>query len=164
MGKKPAPTSRREIRCYFCGHQFEVSTKTLSVPCPHCNKALKVEDVVVNSYLPVNDLQTCGKITISSKGRVVAKVIRSGDGIECEGTLEGAIETDGDMLLGPKATWKGQTLQSKSLHIADGAKLIGIIKVPWQRASPEKKTKSRSVKSQVDESVESSQAQEIDTP
>lgn len=127
---------RRQIRCYFCGNRFEVSPKTLSVPCPKCNKALKVEDIAVKSYLPVNDLQTCGKITIAKNGRVVAKVIRSGDGIECEGAVEGAIETDGDMVFGPKASWKGNVLQSKRLVISEGAKLIGVIRVPWERAEP----------------------------
>jgi hypothetical protein len=134
---KSTATSRRDIRCYLCGHRFEVSTKTLSVPCPKCNKALKVEDVVVKSYLPVVDLQTCGKIIVQGSGRVVAKMIRSGDGIECDGTLEGTIETDGEMNLGPKAYWKGASLSSRSLNIAEGAKLIGIVKVPWQRSGGE---------------------------
>ena len=138
MAKAPA-TARRDIRCYLCGHRFEVSTRTMSVPCPKCNRALKVEDVVVKSYLPVNDLQTCGKITVTKSGRVVAKVIRSGDGIECEGALEGAIETDGTMLFGPKASWKGGLLCSRKLEIADGAKLIGAIKVPWTRPEPDAK-------------------------
>jgi len=109
----------------------------MSVPCPHCHKALKVEDITVKNYLPVNDLQTCGRITITKTGRVVAKIIRSGDGIECEGALEAVIETDGEMLLGAKASWKGASLRSKSLNIADGAKLLGVVKVPWIRPEVE---------------------------
>ena len=70
MAKQAA---RRDIRCYLCGHRFEVSTRTMSVPCPSCHKALKVEDITVKNYLPVNDLQTCGRITITKTGRVVAK-------------------------------------------------------------------------------------------
>ena len=129
----------------------------MSVPCPHCNRALKVEDVVVKSYLPVNDLQTCGKITVTKTGRVVAKLIRSGDGIECEGALEGIVETSGPMLFGPKASWKGGTLCSRKLEIADGAKLIGNIRVPWLKEEPvddEEQTVE----------VESSQAEEAETP
>jgi hypothetical protein len=133
---KIKPQSKREIRCYLCGHRFEVSPRTMSVPCPHCNKALKVEDINVKTYLPVNDLQTCGKISVAKNGRVVAKIIRSGDGIECEGTLEGVIETDGEMLLGPKSSWKGTMLQSRTLNITDGAKLVGHVKVPFNRPDP----------------------------
>ena len=121
---------KRAIRCYLCGHGFDVSTRTMSVPCPKCHKALKVEDVNIKTYLPVNDLQTCGKITVTPNGRVVAKLIQAGDGIECEGTLEGAIKTDGDFALGPKASWKGKSLHSKRLSIAEGAKLVGYVKVP----------------------------------
>jgi len=102
-----------------------------------------VEDVVVKSYLPVNDLQTCGKITVAKNGRIVAKIIRSGDGIECEGAVEGTIETDGPMLFGPKASWKGGTLFSGKLEIAEGAKLIGAIKVPWTRKESNGETSKR---------------------
>jgi hypothetical protein len=130
MAKSPP---RRDIRCYLCGHRFEVSTRTMSVPCPKCNKALKVEDVEIKSYLPVNDVQTCGRITVAKNGRVVAKIVRSGQGIECEGTLEASIETDAELTLGPKATWKGKSLYSLSLEIADGAKLQGYVKVPHVR-------------------------------
>ena len=111
----------------------------MSTPCPSCNKALKVEDVVVKSYVPVNDLQTCGKITITPRGRVAAKRIQSGEGIECEGVLEGAIETPRSVTLGPKASWKGTLLCSGSLVIEDGAKLVGAVKVPWDRAADDAK-------------------------
>ncbi len=136
MAKAKTP-ARREVRCYLCGHRFEVSARAMSLPCPKCHKALKVEDVLVKSYMPVTDLQTCGKITIAKNGRVVAKLIRSGEGIECEGVLEGTIETDGDVVLGPKASWKGKVLCSRSLAIAEGAKLDGIVRSPWIRPEPD---------------------------
>ncbi len=129
-------TARRSIRCYLCGHVFDVSLMTMSVPCPRCNKALKVEDVHVKTYVPVNDLQTCGKITVAKNGRVVARVIRAGEGIDCEGTLEGAIEADSGIVLSGRSTWKGKTLVSPSLVVQDGAKLHGHIKVPWHRPIP----------------------------
>jgi hypothetical protein len=130
---KAKSSPRRTIRCYLCGHRFEVSLRTMSTTCPKCNKAIKVEDVTIKTYLPVNDLQTCGKVTIVKKGRVVAKRIMSGEGIYCEGAMEGAVETDGEVVLGPKASWKGEHLYSRSLSIADGAKILGIVTVPWQR-------------------------------
>jgi hypothetical protein len=133
---KATNTPRRSIRCYLCGHTFDVSGMTMSVPCPHCHKALKVEDVHVKSYVPVNDLQTCGKITVARNGRVVARVIRAGEGIECEGTLEGAIEADDRVLLADKANWKGKSLVTRSLVVEDGAKLYGQVKVPWIRPAP----------------------------
>ncbi len=124
---------RRKIRCYLCGHRFEVSLRTMSTTCSKCNRPIKVEDVRIKSYLPVNDLQTCGKITVTKRGRIAAKLIQAGQDIACEGSIEGKVEADGDVKLGAKATWKGEALQSKSLAVKEGATLLGKVKVPWDR-------------------------------
>ncbi len=101
----------------------------MSTTCPGCTKAIKVEDVVVKSYTPVNNLQTCGMIKITKRGRVAARRIQCGDGIICDGAMEGTVETDGDVRLGPKASWRGKLLRSRALASADGAKLLGVISV-----------------------------------
>jgi cytoskeletal protein CcmA (bactofilin family) len=131
----PAKPGRRPrtIRCYLCGRISEVSHKTMSTTCPGCNRAIKVEDIVVKSYLPVNDLLTCGRIRITKRGRVAAKRIQSGDGIECEGAMEGFVETEGAVELGPKASWRGRAMHCGVLTVADGAKIEGLLIVPWQR-------------------------------
>ncbi|MHC4318535.1 MAG: bactofilin family protein [Planctomycetota bacterium] len=108
----------------------------MSTTCPGCHKAIKIEDLVVKSYIPVVDLQTCGTIKIAKRGRVAAQRIQCGGGIVCEGAMEGSIETDGEVHMGPKAYWKGKTLQSRALKIAAGAKLIGVVSVPWARLEP----------------------------
>ena len=138
MAKAKAKTpARRTIRCYLCGHRSEVSLRTMSTTCPKCNRAIKVEDVTVQTYLPVNDLQTCGTITITAKGRVVAKRIQCGGNLVCEGAIEASIESDGEVSLGPKASWKGPNLLSRALTIADGAKLLGDVTVPWIGPEPD---------------------------
>ena len=129
-------TTKRSVRCYLCGRGFDVSSRAMSTTCPGCHKAIKIEDLVVKSYIPVVDLQTCGRIRITKRGRVAAQRIQCGDGIVCEGAMEGSIETDGEVHMGPKAYWKGKTLQSRALKIAAGAKLIGVVSVPWARLEP----------------------------
>ncbi len=130
--------TRKNILCYLCGQELEVSARTMSTTCPGCNKAIKVEDLLVKSYLPVNDLKTCGMIKITKRGRVAAKIIQSGDGIDCEGALEGDVETDGHVRLGPKASWKGKVLRCGSIDIAVGATMIGELKTPWVRKKSRK--------------------------
>ena len=125
---------RQTIRCYLCGASFEVSAKTMSTPCSHCHKAIKVEDLQIKSYVPVNELQTCGQIKVTKRGRIAAKMIQSGRGIVCEGSMEGSVETDGTIELGPKAAWKGAMLQSRILAVAEGATLNGHVAVPGQRS------------------------------
>lgn len=131
-------TAKRTVRCYLCGTAQQVSAQTMSTTCPGCNKAIKVEDVVVKSYVPVTELQTCGAIRITKRGRVAAKRIQCGGGVFCEGSMEGVVETDGPVELGPNASWKGKSLQSRSLLIAPGAKLMGVVSVPWNRPEPPK--------------------------
>lgn len=130
---KAKPGARRTIRCYLCGHRFEVSARAMSTTCPGCHKAIKVEGLIVKSYVPVNDLQTCGHIKVTKRGRIAAKNIHSGDGITCEGSMEGSVATDGPVELGPKAVWKGKHLQSRTLAVSDGATLAGHVQVPWTR-------------------------------
>ncbi len=125
----PQAPARRSVRCYLCGHRFDVSLRTMSTTCPGCNKAIKVEDLEISSYVPVTELQTCGTVRIARRGRVVAKRIRCGTGVDCEGTIEATIDTDGFVRLGPKATWKGDSLRSRTLRISDGAKLLGSLAV-----------------------------------
>lgn len=134
MAIRRARTGTRTIHCYLCGHAFEVSGRTMSTTCPGCNKAIQVEDVVVKSYLPVNDLATCGRIQISRRGRIAAKTVRGGDGITVEGTVEGSIETQAGVSFGPKSHWKGGTLRSPSVEIKDGASLEGRIEVPFRKS------------------------------
>jgi hypothetical protein len=134
---KPGKGARQEIRCYLCGHRFEVSSKAMSVTCAKCNKAIKVEDIVVKSYVPVNDVQTCGSIKVTRRGRIAARMIQSGEGIESEGTVEGNIETEGTVHFGPSAIWKGKSLRSRTLAVEDGAQLNGRVRVPWLREEPE---------------------------
>jgi DNA-directed RNA polymerase subunit RPC12/RpoP len=136
MAKKAKKAVRRAIRCYLCGRRFEVSSRTMSTTCPGCHKAIKVEDVRVKTYLGLIDLKTCGRISITRRGRVAARIIQSGDGIDCEGAMEGSVETDGGIQLGPKAAWKGRTLQGRTLIIAEGATLLGRVTVPWIREEP----------------------------
>lgn len=123
--------TQRVIRCYLCGHAQEVSTRAMSTNCPKCHKAIRIEDFHVKTYVPVNDLQTCGKIVVAKKGRVAAKRIHAGDGIECEGILHGAIDSLTEVVFAPKAEWKGPMLRTPKLIIQDGAVLEGHIRVPW---------------------------------
>ncbi len=150
MGKA---VQTRAIRCYLCGYGLTVSARAMSTTCPGCNKAIKIEDMVVKTYVPVVDLQTCGRIKVTKRGRIAARRIQCGDGITCDGTIEAAIETDGDVSFGPKSSWKGKTLQSQSITIAAGAMLLGVVKVPWHRPEPAKTEKTVSTRKTVAKKV-----------
>ena len=114
----------REVRCYLCGHAFEVSAKAMTSSCPQCHKGLRVEDVVVKNVQAVRKLQTCGKLTIERKGRVIASLVEAQGGVDCKGALEGRVVTGGSVRIGKTAEWKGDC-QAASLRVEAGAKILG---------------------------------------
>lgn len=122
MAKPPSP--QREVICYRCGHRIAIGARTMSTSCPGCHKPVIVEDIVVKGYKGVFNVETCGKLIVPKKGRVVAqkKIIAHG-GIEVEGVCEckEAI-TGGHVHLGKKAEWRGN-LNAPSLSVEAGAKI-----------------------------------------
>lgn len=131
IGRNPKKGSpRREVRCYLCGGAVDVSARTMSTTCPNCHKAIKIENVVIKSYTPVNDLLTCGSIEVTKRGRVAAKRVHSGQAVKCDGVIEGKIECRGSVVLGPKSSWKGDELATSTLTVKEGAKINGILNVP----------------------------------
>ncbi len=120
MAKPPGPP--RRITCYHCGRSQDVSGRTTSTVCPACSKTLTVEDIVVKSYLGVRNVETCGRLIVTKKGRVVAQQrIVAHEGIELEGKLEcREALVSGPVTMGGKAEWRGD-LTALSLAVAEGA-------------------------------------------
>lgn len=102
---KAAP--QRPIQCYHCRHRFEVARQALSITCPKCAKALVIEDVVIKTAHNVRKIQTCGKLIVEKKGRVVAQTVEAIGGVEVEGYLEAKVMSGGVVRIGAKAQWKG---------------------------------------------------------
>lgn len=96
----------------------------MSVPCPACNKSVLIEDVVVSSYKGVLSVETCGKLIIRRRGRVVAQHrVVAHEGIEVEGELDCRQVLSGGLVrLGAKAEWRGD-LRAPALAVAAGAKI-----------------------------------------
>ncbi|MBL9032391.1 MAG: polymer-forming cytoskeletal protein [Phycisphaerae bacterium] len=97
----------RTIQCYHCRRRFEAPRRALSTSCPGCSKPLVVEDVVIKTAHSVRKIQTCGRLIVQKKGRVMAGIIEAHAGVEVEGILEGNVVSGGLVRIGPKAQWKG---------------------------------------------------------
>lgn len=114
----------RPVHCYHCGHRFEVSLRTMSLPCPQCHRTLVVEDVVIRNYRPVKTLATCGRLIVRRGGRVVAQTIEAHAGVECHGAVHASVRSGGPVTLGARAEWKGD-LAAPSLQVKNGARVLG---------------------------------------
>ncbi len=124
MAKQPPVAAQRPVQCYHCRHRFDVSAKAMTSSCPKCNKALLIQDVVVKGIEACRKLQTCGRIVIEKKGRVMAQLVEAHAGIEVEGVCETKTYSGGAVRLGPKAEWKGDCRAPK-IDIEPGAKILG---------------------------------------
>ena len=69
----------------MCGHLFEVGASAQSTSCPSCYKPVIVSDIIVNAFKAVTKVQTCGRIVIQKKGRVIAELVVANSGIEADG-------------------------------------------------------------------------------
>lgn len=92
----------------------------MSVSCPKCYKPVVIEDVVIKSAHAVRKVQTCGKVVVEAKGRLIAATIEASGGVEVMGILEGNVTTPGRVVIGGKASWKGDC-RAASLKVELGA-------------------------------------------
>lgn len=119
---EPKSTGLREVRCYHCGNRFEVSARAMTGSCPKCYGSLMLEDVVITNTKSYRRLQTCGRIVIQARGRVIADLVDAAEGIEVTGKLEVKAYRGGPVKIGPKALWKGDCA-APSLTIEPGGKI-----------------------------------------
>jgi cytoskeletal protein CcmA (bactofilin family) len=81
-----------------------------------------VEDVVISQLTPVKRVQTCGRVVVRRKGSVIAELVQAHGGVEVLGCLDARVESDGPVIIGPAARWKGDC-HAPSLVIEPGARI-----------------------------------------
>jgi hypothetical protein len=121
--KSPLPDDRQTIICLYCAKPNEISRKAVTINCRHCNKLLRIEDLVIKQYQARRTIDTTGIITVEKKGHVVADLVHCG-GLVIRGKLKAQIVCRGPMLVGPEAEVKGD-VTAASLAVGAGATLEG---------------------------------------
>ncbi len=102
----------------------------MSTSCPHCHKPVIVQDVIVKGLKTTQKLQTCGRVIIKSRGRVMAGKIEAHGGIEVLGALSGNVVSGGPVVIGPKGRWKGDC-RAPTLEVKLGARIeSGFFEIP----------------------------------
>ena len=117
-------TTPRTIHCYHCRHVFDVSPQTMTTVCPKCSKPLTVEDVVIKTAHAVRKIQTCGRLIVQKKGRVIAQTVEAAGGVEVEGILEAKVMSGGKVWIGPKGQWRGDCA-APSIEVEVGGRIDG---------------------------------------
>lgn len=117
-------SSARSVRCYLCGHVFEIPPGAMTTSCPGCFKRVVIEDIVVKTAQGNTVLGTCGRLIVQARASVVARKITAIQGVEVLGTLESAVESDGTVRLGATAKWKGDCT-ARAMVVEPGATISG---------------------------------------
>lgn len=120
----------RMVQCYLCRRRFEVGAKAMTVSCPGCHKPLLVQDVVVKTLQAVKRLQTCGRITVQKKGRIIAELVEAHEGLDVRGVVQAKVVCGALVRLGPTARWRGDC-HAPVVKIESGATIeSGVFTVP----------------------------------
>lgn len=120
----PKNASARKVQCYHCRETFAVGARAMTMTCPKCFKRVQIQDVVIKNAHGVKKLQTCGKVVVEKKGRVIADLVEAHEGIEVRGILQAAVLSGGAVVLRAKAEWKGDC-RAPSMLIEPGASIRG---------------------------------------
>lgn len=120
--RTPMAAQLRTIQCYHCRHRFEVPKQAMSTSCPKCSKPLTVEDIVIKTAHAVRKIQTCGKLVVQKKGRVIAQSVEAHGGVDVEGILEAKVLSGGPVRIGAKAQWRGDC-SAPSLEVELGGRI-----------------------------------------
>jgi cytoskeletal protein CcmA (bactofilin family) len=150
MAKKPA--SPRSVRCYHCGHRFDVSARAMTGSCPKCYAKLMLDDIVIKNTQSYRKLQTCGRLVVEARGRVIADLVEAEEGVQVVGKLEAKAYRGGPVTIGAKAIWKGDC-EAPSLVIEFGAQVIGgYFVIPADES--DEPSRAAQIEAQVDAEVE----------
>jgi cytoskeletal protein CcmA (bactofilin family) len=72
---------------------------------------------------PLKELKTCGRITVSKRGRLIAETIEAHGGIDCQGIIDARHVLSGNTVtLGPKSDYHGD-LTAPGVVMHKGAKV-----------------------------------------
>lgn len=94
----------------------------MTTSCPKCSRPLTVEDLVIKVAYAVRKIQTCGRLVVQKKGRVIAQSVEAHGGVEVEGILEANVVSGGRVRIGPKGQWKGDCT-APSLQVEIGGRI-----------------------------------------
>ena len=126
-------------RCYECGGEVQTSRRAMTIPCKHCGKTIRLEDVTVTRYESRRDVATTGVITVDKKGELLADRLRC-NGLIVRGSLKvkQPIDVGGPVLVGPAAVIRGD-IKAPTLATGPGATFDGhhevgdVDQLPWRK-------------------------------
>ncbi len=120
---KTIQPTKRTIRCFQCGYEFQLAGTTKTIYCSKCREKIDLGDYVIDRPWS-EEIMTGGSVLIRPTGRLEKARIRAGNVI-FEGTMddESSIECTQWLELGGEAKPNPRQIAMRNLRIAAGASM-----------------------------------------
>jgi cytoskeletal protein CcmA (bactofilin family) len=122
----PAASEVRAVLCPHCDSPFEIAARAMSVNCPRCSQRVVAENLRIDAYLGVMRLATVGRVDVTKRGHVSAKV-RVNEMVVA-GTVKGEVTAVERMEIQASARVFAD-LRTPRLQVEPGAVLVGRLDV-----------------------------------
>lgn len=120
-----APIGTRVVHCCHCGGAVRVSSKAISVGCPHCHQRIATEDILITGAFAGRSLITCGSVTVDRDGRIGVPI--RADQVTVRGLVQAPI-TANHLRVESGGRVVGH-VQAARLEVAEGAVVTGTCRI-----------------------------------
>ncbi len=120
--RQKSVTLTKTVPCTHCGAELEVTVRTMSMFCPHCQKRVILEDFTIKTYHAVRQFITCGDVVVE-KGGTIAADVKAGR-LTVHGKVWGNVEARRKVEIDRTGYVRG-LIRAPRLTVADGASLVG---------------------------------------
>ena len=118
------------VRCCHCRGMMRVSSRALSVFCPHCQKRATLEDLRVAGTHPGRFLATCGDILVERTSILNLEIVAKN--VVIRGRVCGAVSAQESVLVGPTGRVIGD-VRAPKIVVQDGGVIQGQCEVLSQK-------------------------------
>jgi cytoskeletal protein CcmA (bactofilin family) len=73
--------------------------------CPKCYGMLMIDDVIIKNTQSYKTLQTCGRLIVQARGRIIADLVTASEGVELAGKFEAKEYRGGPVHIKQRAIW-----------------------------------------------------------
>lgn len=121
---KTIQPTKRTIRCFKCGYEFQLAGTTKTIYCSKCREKIDLGDYVVDRPWS-EEIQTGGSVIVRPTGRLENARVRAGNVI-LEGEMDenSSIECTQWLELGAAAKPHPRQLTMRNLRVAAGAEMV----------------------------------------
>jgi DNA-directed RNA polymerase subunit RPC12/RpoP len=117
-----AKPEKRRIDCPYCAEAIDITSRAMSIFCPHCRERVILENFKIKTYHATRDFVTVGDVAVEKTGTLSAPA-RVKD-MTVKGKVWGNVTARGRVYIKKTGLIKGDVV-SPALVVDEGGVLVG---------------------------------------